>query len=280
MRRFLIPAIAFLLAIATALFARSWLENRRPGAEATAAARPAEPASRMVLVAVDELRTGTFVHPQSVTWQAWPDVSLPANYYVKGRRDPEEIAGAVARQPVAKGQPIVDGMLVKPGERGFLAAVLGPGMRAVSIAIDDVAGNAGLIFPGDHVDLVLSQSLAAGGGEEDVARRVSETVLRDARVIAAGRRLARAGSEDSVVAGNQARTVTLEVSPGDAERVALASELGRLSLSLRSLAVEGPDGPVERSAGEMTWDRDVSRAIGRGVSPGDKVTVLRGGEAK
>jgi pilus assembly protein CpaB len=89
-------------------------------------------------------------------------VAVPETYLVEGKRSVDDVAGAVVRRSLAAGEPVVDGSVVRPGDRGFLAAVLEPGMRAVSVAVDEAAANAGLIFPGDRVDLVMSQTI----GEE------------------------------------------------------------------------------------------------------------------
>lgn len=270
MRRILVPILALLVAGGAALYARKWVESRRVAPAATAA--PAPKPEKAVLVAAVDLPAGSFVQPGNVRWQTWPDVELPASYYVKGQRGEEEVVGAVLRYALAKGQPLTDSGLVKPGERGFLAAVLAPGMRAVSVPVDEASANAGLIFPGDRVDLVLSHTLAGESGEGQKARRAAETVLEDVRVLAMGRRLKGPEGEEGAI---QARTVTLEVTPADAERVALVTELGKLSLSLRSLArAEGAERAATGSD-RVTWDSDVSRALGAGAAT--RVLVLRGG---
>jgi pilus assembly protein CpaB len=154
--------------------------------------------------------------------------------------------GAVVRRPLAIGEPIVDGNLVKPGDRGFLAAVLDPGMRAVSVPVDEASSNAGLIFPGDRVDLILTQTIEPNG-ESAGSRRVSETVLQDVRIIAMGRELTSEGGADGE-GGKPARTATLEATPAAAEKVALVTELGKLSLSLRSLAIADTSRPAPTGA--------------------------------
>lgn len=266
MRRVLIPILALLVAGAAALYARTWVESRQAAPTASAAPPPAR--EKAVLVAAVDLPAGSFLQPGSVRWQVWPDVDLPPAYFVKGARGEDAAIGAVVRYAVARGQPLSESGLVKPGDRGFLAAVLAPGMRAVSVPVDEASANAGLIFPGDRVDLVLAQSLAGEGGPAGQGRRAAETVLEDVRVLAMGRRLVAAAGEESSI---QARTVTLEVSPSGAERVALVTELGKLALSLRSLA----GAPAAAGEPRVTWDSDVSKALGGG--PSGKVQVLRGG---
>jgi pilus assembly protein CpaB len=274
-RRILLPVLALGFAAGSTFLARDWLD-RRPRSQSTHATALVKPSTKSVLVAAKALGVGEFVQPAAVRWQPWPDVAVPETYFVEGKRTVEEVAGAVLRRPVAEGEPLIDGIIVQPGDRGFLAAVLEPGMRAVSVAVDEAAANAGLIFPGDRVDMLLSQAI----GEEGAERRVSETVLRDVRVIAMGRRL-RTEESGSGAPSGPAKTATLEVTAAGAEKVALVTELGKLTLSLRSLAVAADDGerPTGASA-RVTWDSDVSPALRPENQPRTTMTVVRGPETK
>ncbi len=258
------------------LATRAWLDGRERPTAAVASA-PA-PSFKEVLVAANDLATGTFIQPGSVRWQRWPDVTLPDAYLVRSVHAIDDLVGAVVRQPVHAGEPIVEGAVVKPGDRGFLAAVLTPGMRAVSVPVDEASSNAGLIFPGDRVDLILTQTLRPQGEDSTrTPRRVSETVLDDVRVLAMGRRLSNPKGEEAT--NTPARTTTLEVSPAAAEKVALITELGKLSLSLRSLAIADPSqAPPDTATAPMTWDRDVSHALDNGAAGGSGpgVIVIRG----
>lgn len=251
----------------------------QPAPAPAPSATPAAPAPKTlrVLVAAGDLPAGTLVQPSHLRWRAWPDDGdLAKTYMVEGQRPAEEFNGAVVRQGLRAGEPVVEGRLVKPGDRGFLSAVLSPGMRAVTVAINGVTGIAGFIFPGDRVDLILTQKLKEEGTDRE--RHASETVLGDVRVLALDQRLNDQKGEAKV-----AQLVTLEVLPRQAEAVSLAAEMGRLSLSLRSLGVpdaermqmaaaEGltvtaTDAAV-RPAHTITWDRDVSLAVtGTGLSP-------------
>lgn len=268
MRRLLLPLVALLLA-GTATFAvRGWLE--RPGRPAAVAR--AEPVQlKAVLVAGTDLAVGSFVQPDSLRWQDWPDVAVPETYLVRGQADETQLIGAVVRRPLTAGQPLAASSVVKSGERGFLAAVLEPGMRAISVPVDEAAGNAGLVFPGDRVDLILTQTLNAEGDPAG-SRRVSETVLEDLRVIAMGRRLS-GGSGEETGSGQQARTATLEATPQAAEKIALVAELGKLALSLRSLATVA-DG--RNDGRRLTWDADASPALRPENQPRSTLTVMRG----
>ncbi len=274
-RRLLLFVLALVAAGTTAFLARSWVEGQRQPAVARAE-KAAPKTTKAVLVAARSLAQGSFVTEQALRWQDWPDVELPATYFEKGSITPAELAGAVVRKPLEEGAPVTRGALVRPGERGFLAAVLEPGMRAVSVPVGQATGSAGLIFPGDRVDVLLTQALQpeGAGGQE---RFVAETVLRDVRVLAVGQRLSTA-AEGSDELSAKVRTATLEVTPEGARRVALALELGKLWLGLRSLARadgEGGAGAAPAAAGRATWDSDVSRARGSSRA----VALFRGSEA-
>lgn len=270
MRRVVLPLIALVLAGVSTFTVRSWLESQRRPVAVAAQAVPEQ--RKAVLVAALDLSIGAFVQAESLRWQDWPDVTTPETYLMRGTNDEAELVGAVVRQPVAVGQPVTVGSIVKPGERGFLAAVLEPGMRAISVPVDEASGNAGLIFPGDRVDLILTQTIEVAGDPAG-SRRVSETVLQDVRVIAMGRRLKADGAEEGA-GGQQARTATLEATPAAAEKVALVTELGKLALSLRSLAFA--DTAVTAPAARLTWDTDVSPALRPENQPRSSLSVVRG----
>ena len=128
------------------------------------------------------------------------------------------------------GEPIVKAKIVAPGDHGFLAAVLRPGMRAVSVAVDQTSDVSGFILPGDRIDLLTNLSLAEGANSNGYQRKAGADRVRDMRVVAIDQRLDSKDGQAVV-----ARTVTLEVTPKQSEMVALAADMGKLSLSLRSL---------------------------------------------
>ena len=272
MRRVLLPILALLVAATATYLARGWLQ--RPTEPTMAEIAPAPSPAKAVLVAATDLPVGAFLQPDAIRWQEWPDVAVPDSYLIRGDADETALTGAVVRRPLGTGQPVTAAAVVKPGERGFLAAVLEPGMRAISVPVDEAAGNAGLVLPGDRIDLILTQTLEVAGDPAG-SRRVSETVLEDLRVIAMGRRLDAGGGDEGGV-GQQARTVTLEAAPATAERIALAAELGKLALSLRSLAsVVEPVTPTVASTGP-TWDSDASSALRPENQPRSSLAVMRG----
>lgn len=211
--------------------ARSWLENRRAELLALQTSQPIEVETIdtvEVLVASEELATGTFLTLDHFTWTAFPADTLPEAYYTRAELGEEGLNGAVLRRAITVGEPLTEGRVVRPGERGFLAAVLRPGMRAVSVPVDATTGIAGFVFPGDRVDLLLTHEIKLS---DTLKRLATETLLQDIRVLAMDQR-----SDDIEGAPTLAKTATLEVDSKQAEVIAVALRMGRLSLALRSLA--------------------------------------------
>jgi pilus assembly protein CpaB len=229
---------------------------------------------------------GEFIRPESLTWQAWPAGPLATSYLVQGKARATDLVGAVVRARLAPGEPITLTKVVQPGERGFMAAVLTPGDRAVTVNVNATTGEAGFIFPGDHVDLLLTMNLQPVGGSGP-SRHVSETVLRNLRVVGTDQSFSD-GRKDEKAALSVPHTATLEVTPKQAETVTVAEDLGVLSLSLRSLG--GSDDVAEPKSLTKTWDTDVTQiAVPRPAAPatpqqpgtvlprGYVVDVVRGG---
>jgi pilus assembly protein CpaB len=273
LRRIIVLLLAVVAAGATAMYARSWIQGQQSN---VVIAAPAPEEVYEVLVADANLPAGTFVKPQHLRWQRWPTDDVPDTYVLKGTRDKDAMVGAVVRRGIAEGFPITDGSVVKPGEAGFLAAVLAPGMRAVSLPINATSSNAGLIFPGDRVDLILTQTL--GGVDGATARRVSETVLRDIRIIAMGSEISDEPGKDQNY--EKAKTATFEVDPRVAEKITLLSELGKLSLSLRSLAQGPAESPAAEEEPSYTWDLDVSHVLRSDHRLTSRLLVLRGSDTQ
>ncbi|HEX9963789.1 MAG TPA: Flp pilus assembly protein CpaB [Allosphingosinicella sp.] len=222
---------ALIVAAVTAVTAK----NMFSGAGAPVASATPVAAGPEVLVATRALPVGTIIDAEAFRFQRWPEGLVQPAYYIKGTPgvDPAKLIGTVVRNEITAGQPFTQGTLIKPGDRGFLAAALGPGMRAVTVAVSMTSGVAGFVFPGDRVDIVLTQEVAGGG--EGTALKVSETVMRNVRVLATDQRMTAQGEDGKTVVQN-ASTVTLEATPKMAEKIAVAQTIGQLSLSLRSIA--------------------------------------------
>jgi pilus assembly protein CpaB len=182
------------------------------------------------------------------------------------------IRGALIRRYLEAGASVSQDDVLRPRDRGFLAAVLAPGSRAVAVGVDAVTGVAGLIWPGDRVDVILTQEM-----DRDITapahRVVSETVLSDIRVIAVDQDIVQGATPDAGAAGKVARTVTLEVAPEQAEKATVAQRLGVLSLTIRP--AEG--GAGGRAGIATVSGADVSPALSRAAQPTHaRVQVIEG----
>jgi pilus assembly protein CpaB len=238
---------ALVIAITTAVIARGMFAGSgAPSAEAKAEQGVA------VLIAKQTLPIGTMIEPAMIAFQPWPKDMVDAAYMVQGSVDPAALKGQVVRYAVAAGQPISSGALIKPGDRGFLAAALGPGMRAVTVNVNASSGVAGFIFPGDRVDVVLTQEVAGGGKGDPL--KVSETIIRNIRVLATDQRSSSEPAEGEAAADTVriVSTVTLESTPKIAEKIAVAQSVGQLSLSLRSIADNAAELEAAIASGEVS----------------------------
>src|SRR6266446_5784189 len=273
------------LGVATMLFLRAMQQNT----DAVAA-----PTKDEILVASVALAPGTLLRTQDVTWQpvdraaepsefvrppeaartAKPELDEEARAAVYGAALRGAIGGAAARSAIAAGDPIRRDRIVKPGDRDFLQVVLSPGARAVAIPVATGGASTGLLSPGDRVDVILTQNFR-GENAPLTRRSVSETVVEDLRVLAIDALDAKTAAAGSTFG----RTVTLEVTPDQAEKINVATELGKLSLILRS--VSGRDGLASTASAGLsrmgnvkpTWAGDVSPALSGATPPEKSVAV-------
>ncbi len=273
----MILRIAFFMLMAVGLLGFgtvAWISTRPPPAAAAAAEAP-PPTTKLVLTAAHPVRAGGLLKPEDLASKAVPVTDPAASDGNPDTADARRgLVGAMVRRSLSAGDIVRNGDVMRPGDHGFLAAVLEPGMRAVTIAVDNTTGLAGLIWPGDQVDLILTQTISEPN--LPIGHRVAaETVLTDARVIAIDQQI----MQGAVSApDSQAKTVTLEVTEEQAERVSVATRLGRLSLSVR--AADQLQGSVHTASGtSTTWAVDVSPALGASKAPptDDIIRVYQGG---
>ena len=208
-----------------------------PPAQAAAAPKVDGPS---ILVATRQLPVGTIIGPDAFRFQPWPDELVEKNYFMKEKTDVNTLVGTVVRHAITAGQPVTQGALVHPDDRGFLAAALGAGMRAVTVRVSAEQGVAGFVFPGDRVDLILTQELTVkeGSAYPDDQLHTAETIVQNIRVLATDQRFA-AEDDEGKTPVRTFGTVTLESTPQIAQRIAVAERMGKLSLSLRPLAESG-----------------------------------------
>ncbi len=189
-----------------------------------------------VLVATTDVPAGTLLKKADTqfAFRTWPEESTDQEIYViEGTDKIEDFDGAVVRTGVRKGEPLTRSNVIKPGERGFLSAVLKPGMRAVSMAVNAGTGVAGFVFPGDHVDLILSHAVILPQGKDKISHNLSETFLHNLRVVAIDQ-----VTNDLDATPKVSGFVTVEATPEQSERIALAQQMGELRLVLRSLVLD------------------------------------------
>ena len=246
---------ALIVAIGTAMAARSMFAGAATP-EATAAT--AQPEGPKVLVAKRAMPVGTIITADAVGYQLWPKEMVQDAYFIDGEADMDKLLGTVVRHPITAGEPVTHGSLVKPGDRGFLAAALGPGMRAITVTVSAKTGVSGFIFPGDHVDMMLTQSVASQ--DEGPELKTTETVLRNLRVLATDQSTETETTPEGKTVVRQFRTVTLEVTPRIAEKIQVAETIGKLRLALRSLADNQSDLDRAIAAGEVDLPENASRA--------------------
>lgn len=244
---------ALVIAAVTAITAKNMFSGA--GAPAAAAAAPVVPAGPEVLVAARSLPVGTIIDAEALRFQRWPEGLVQPAYFIKGKPgvNPAGLIGTVVRNEITAGQPLTQGALIKPGERGFLAAALGPGMRAVTVAVSPTSSVAGFIFPGDRVDIVLTQEVRGDGSGPPL--KASETVLRNMRVLATDQRMSAQG-EDGKPHIERFSSVTLEATPKIAEKIAVLQTIGALSLSLRSIADNSAELERAIASGEVKVPAD------------------------
>jgi len=247
----ILAAIGVVLVI---LFTRSFLTSAQQQAQ-TAQVNQAQTPTVQILVANRDLHVGTILKPEDAIWQAWPETGISPAYFTASKDKAKDVHGKVVRVPVTQGEPVTKSSIVAQGDRGFMAAILSPGMRAVSIKLSPTSGIGGFVFPGDRVDVILTHELSVSRAEK---YQVAETVFQNVRILAVDQR---SEADDTV---KIAKTATIEVTPKMAEKVAMLENIGSLSLSLRSLAQttesdsSNPDSPPVSVTSSHSMGNEVS----------------------
>ncbi|WP_419901670.1 Flp pilus assembly protein CpaB [Kiloniella sp.] len=283
-KRILLILIALMLSGGTAFIANNWLKaNKRPTQSAQSIA--VEPKAEIqILTAKKDIPIGKFVNENDFVWQSWPENYVSDYHLRKDKFKVEDLTGRVSRTGITVGEPINIKRLVSPGERGFLAVVLKPGHRALSVNISSETSVSGLVFPGDRVDMVVSMTIK---NEEDKKqkRMASETILTNVRVLALGTALRTETGKTN--AG--AKTVTVELKPSQVEIVAVSAIIGKISLALRPLAKDDEELELITETGDFsedaspskgdsyTWDYEAAEVLVRNESPtGSSLVISKG----
>src|ERR1700733_4165139 len=206
-----------------------------------------------VLVAKSDLSRGQVIENQDIGWQTWPAEAANSNFIKKSDRPDaiDHFAGAIVRVAMVAGDPIRDPNVVMAKGSGFMAAVLPQGMRAVAVEISPEAGAGGFILPEDRVDVVLTHHDKAAEKANGVEKFVSDTILRNIRVLAIDQNIDQKNGVKVVIG----KTATLELTQQQAETLQLSHQMGSLTLTLRSIL--DSDQPVGDDG--ATADKDRSK---------------------
>ena len=295
MRRYWIIAtslavLAATVAVALGLKVAGTGGEPEPAQAAEAGSGPApapEPGgSQRMLVATRYLPVGRLVEDGDLAGEPLPAAEIPRGALGEGKA--KEALGSAIRVAVDAGAAIVDTDLVRPGARGFLALILAPGMRAVSVAIGPATRQAGLIDPGDRVDVIFTASPPAVEGLESETflptmdgARLSRTIFEDLRVLAIDRtvRAPSLGGEDPPDERSEIATATLEVAPEQAPALIHAGREGTLGLVVRSARAAAPgQAPVTPTVdvGHLLLP-DATRTRPPPIGVARRVTVVRSG---
>ena len=271
-RKIILLVGALVVAAITAFMARSLIAGSSAPVAAAQAPAKAQPDGPMVLVATKALPIGTILDATSFKYQPWPKELIEGAYYIKKDGfDPKSLQGTVVRSVITAGQPLTQGSLVKPGDRGFLAAALTPGMRAVTFPVRNENSVAGFVFPGDRIDLLLSSSVPGGGDGPPL--KVTETIMTNLRVLATDQRTTSEVDDQGKTVVRSISMVTIEATPAIAEKIATARGLGDLSVVLRPLA----DSASELDQAIADGSVSVGGKDGKG---GDKLVVTGTGQGQ
>jgi len=235
-QRLIVLGLALVAAGGAAFLVRGMLGGGTPKVEA----RPAPTiAMSEVLVASSNLQPGQALSADQVRWEKWPAASVDSTFITHQAAGSEEAAvkGAVVRQPIVAGQPIANGAIVHGESSGFMAAILTPGMRAVSITITTDAGAGGFVLPNDRVDVILTRKFS----QADPPLVVADTILSNVRVLAVDQTYKQERDTRNV----NAKSATLELTPVQAEIISRSVMAGSLSLALRPLGDTGEVASLE-----------------------------------
>jgi pilus assembly protein CpaB len=236
------------------------------------AAAGKQPPKVAVITMVHPVRAGNLLKAEDLAGKELARANVPEGALTDSVETRRDLVGGMVRHSLSIGDVLRDADVMRPGDHGFLAAVLQSGMRAVTVGVDVVSGTAGLIWPGDRVDVVLTQSM--DDATLPPGRRVAaETVLQNVRVIAIDRLLVE-GAEAGAPEPQGARTVTLEVTAEQAERVQVAERIGRLSLTVR--AADQPASQERHIDTPPIWAGDVSRVLANGRPVSSVLRVFQG----
>ena len=239
---------------------------------------PPPPLILSYLVAAHPLPAGTLVRDSDLSVKTVRADQLPPRAITESPDARVSLRGALVKRYLDAGVVVTLDDVLRPRDRGFLATVLAPGTRAVSVPVDAVTGVAGLIWPGDLVDVLLTQQFDGAQATPD-KRVLARTILIGVRVIAVDQEIVQGATGDVRAAGHVARTVTMEVTPDQAERLAVGQRIGVLSLAIRPLQKDAHSlGDPAVFGGDLSPElqhANATASIGMQVIEGDQRSLVR-----
>jgi pilus assembly protein CpaB len=270
-----LAVFAVFSAALTFFLAKTWIDSQRDEMRRQQESMKAQTTESVnVLVAKANLPSGLILAREHLEWKPWPEKGVAKNFLMEGRDKLDDVIGNVVRGGIMASEPIVKGRVVAPGDRGFMAAVLHPGMKAISVKVRPETSVSGFVKPGDFIDLLLLHAAVPATAEAPIEHKIAETILTDIRVIAIDQK-----PDDLNGNASLSNTVTLEVTRKQAEIVSVATQIGQLSVILRSLA--RPDAQPDQIANaperlSRTWDAEASKVLPPVGMPKNRVQVIRG----
>lgn len=283
---------AIVLAASSALVARA-LMRPPPPVTIVKEVEVKPPPTKQILIATHDIQPGEFLNGSDMKWQDIPAESVHAGFLEKDSMSDRQIYGTTIKRPLDKNAAFLQDNLVRPGDPGFLSAVLRPGMRAISVPTSAVASNAGLVSAGDQVDVILSlqrNEIVTSSEPSQPPPLAAQTILRNVRVLALDNSVAsiapaQVTDDKDKNAKASARlhydTITLEVEPRDAEKLAVAKELGTLHVALRSTNEDDTynPAPTHTSVTRLTDTTDIFTNKSGKASKPPRVQIYKGSQA-
>lgn len=239
---FLSIAIAMVLAVAAVFGVQSYLDTQRQQLEQAARSERGE-AQNTIVVARNPMRFGERITAEKLQVIPWASQTLPDGAFtsiadLEGKTDD---TARFVLSSIERGEPVLSAKITNPGQRAKLSTAISPGMKAVSIRVNDVLGVAGFVLPGDRVDVLLTRSEGGRDGEAFV-----DVLLQGVRVVAIDQTADDTRDEPSVV-----RTVTFEVTTEEAQKLTLGATVGTLSLALRNVVSADAEEPSRMTLNEL-----------------------------
>lgn len=221
-----------------------------------------------VLTVTRDYAVGETLKAEDLAWSPWPKSNVVDGFYVETTvpASIETLTGAVVKTALYKGEPLLPQKVVMKGEQGLLSAMMDPEMRAVSVEISAESASGGFVLPNDRVDLILTYEQKAQPERGIFERTMATTIIKNVRVLAIDQNFAE--TEEGEVA-RLGSTATLEVSPSEAELLAMAQRLGEVSLSLR---------PLDQFVSGTSRDSRTDLLESDGSSSGSGITIIRNGQ--